>query len=106
MLLESKGYKVYTTKDGMEAMEIYKSHEQEIDLVFTDMGLPGLTGMEEFKKLREINPKVKVIFSSGFFEPEIRSELLKAGARGFVQKPYISDDVLRKLREVLDERKE
>ncbi len=103
-LLESKGYKVYSAKDGLEAIEIYKSRKHEIDLVFTDLGLPGLTGMEEFIKLKEINSNVKVIFASGFFEPDLKSELLKTGAKGFVQKPYMSDDVLRTLREVLDKK--
>jgi DNA-binding NarL/FixJ family response regulator len=66
------------------------------------MGLPGITGKDVFKKLREMNPSVKVILASGFFEPEIKSEFLKAEANGFIQKPYIPDDILRIIREVLD----
>ncbi len=104
VLLESKGYKVFVAHDGAEAIEMYKKHMQEIALVLTDMGLPMMTGIEEYEKLKEIDPGVKVILVSGFFEPEEKFELLKAGAKGFLQKPYMSDEVLRALREVLDKK--
>jgi CheY-like chemotaxis protein len=103
-LLESKGYNVLCARDGLEAVNIYQSHKQEIALVLTDMGLPVLTGLDEFKKLKEINPSVKVVFASGYFEPDVKSELLKDGANGFIQKPYEPDDVLRIIRKVLDQK--
>jgi PAS domain S-box-containing protein len=102
LLLESKGYKVLTAQDGKEAVELYRQHKQEIDIVLTDMGLPGMTGADEFKMLKEIAPNVKVIFASGFFEPVIKSDLYIAGAKGFIQKPYSPDEILRQIREVLD----
>jgi PAS domain S-box-containing protein len=105
-LLKSKGYKVYTAMDGVEAIKLYDQHKQEIDLVITDMGLPGITGKDEFKILKEMNPGVKVVLASGFFEPEMKLELLKAGAKGFIQKPYIPDDILRIIREVLNAKTE
>jgi signal transduction histidine kinase/ActR/RegA family two-component response regulator len=104
IMLESKGYTVHSAKDGIEAIEQYMMHKEDISLVFTDLGLPGLTGIDQFKRLKEINPNIKVIFASGFFDPDIKSELLIAGATGFIQKPYTTDDVLRKLREVLDKK--
>ena len=103
-LLESKGYNVLCARDGLEAVNIYQSHKQEIALVITDLGLPVLTGSDEFKKLKEINPSVKVIFASGYFEPDIKSELLKDGAKGFIQKPYEPNDVLRIIRQILDQK--
>ncbi|MGD0036726.1 MAG: PAS domain S-box protein [Bacteroidota bacterium] len=103
-LLESKGYNVLCARDGLEAVNIYQSHKQEIALVLTDMGLPVLTGSDEFKKLKKINPSVKVVFASGYFEPDVKSELLKDGANGFIQKPYEPDDVLRIIRKVLDQK--
>jgi signal transduction histidine kinase/ActR/RegA family two-component response regulator len=102
LFLESKGYTVYTAQDGYDAIKVYKQHKQEISLVLTDVGLPGMTGMDEFKKLREITPNVNVIFASGFFDPDIKSELYLAGAKGFIQKPYSPDEVLQRIREVLD----
>lgn len=102
LLFESNGYKVYTAYDGKEAVDVYKEHSKEIDLVLSDMGLPGITEEEVFKKLKEINPDVKVTLASGYSEPDIKSKLLEARAKGFIQKPYSPDEVLRKLREVLD----
>ncbi len=101
-LLESKGYIIHAAVDGLEAVEFYKAHQNKIDLVLTDMGLPKMTGVEAFGKLKEINPNVKVLLASGFFEPNIKSELYKTGIKGFLQKPYKPEEVLLKIREVLD----
>ena len=106
LLLESKGYKVLAEQDGKEAIKVYEEHKHEIDIVITDMGLPGMTGTDLFSNLKKISQNVKVIFASGFFEPDVRSELYKAGAKGFIQKPYSPDEILKKLREVLDSKKE
>jgi CheY-like chemotaxis protein len=103
-LLESKGYKVYVARNGAEAVEMYKKHSQEIALVLTDIGLPVMTGIEEFKKLKAIDPGVKIILASGFFEMDIKSELTAAGAEGFLQKPYLSDEILNMLRKVLEKK--
>jgi two-component system, cell cycle sensor histidine kinase and response regulator CckA len=103
-LLESKGYKVLTAQNGIEAIEAYQLHIHEIDLVLTDMGLPRMNGFEEFKKLKEIDPDVKVIFASGYLEIDVKPKLLKEGANGFLQKPYMPDEVLKILRETLDKK--
>ncbi|MCX6122489.1 MAG: PAS domain S-box protein [Ignavibacteriales bacterium] len=102
ILLETHGYTVLTAKDGMEAVNVYNQHAHEIALVMSDMGLPKLSGDGEFKKLKEINPAVKMILASGFFEPDIKAKLEDAGVRGFLPKPYIIEDVLAKIREALD----
>jgi PAS domain S-box-containing protein len=104
-LLESNGYFVYTAADGLEAITLYTIYKNEIDLVLTDIGLPKITGIEEFKKLREINPQVKILLASGFLEPRTKSELLDAGAKGFIQKPYVPNEILKEIRKILDESK-
>jgi two-component system, cell cycle sensor histidine kinase and response regulator CckA len=100
--LESKGYKVYTAQDGITAIQLYKNHRHEIDLVLTDLGLPGMTGIDEFKMLKELNPEVKVVLTSGFFDKEERYKLLMGGAQAFIQKPFRLESVLQIIREVLD----
>jgi nitrogen-specific signal transduction histidine kinase/ActR/RegA family two-component response regulator len=102
-LLESKGYKIYTAADGLEAVGIYQEHKDEIDLVLTDMGLPKMSGSEVFKKMCEINARAKVLLASGFLEPDTKTEMLKAGAKGFIQKPYKPYEVLKEIRKILDE---
>lgn len=102
--LESNGYKVLIATNGREAVEIYKKHYKDISLVLTDIGLPKLTGIDEFALLKAINSDVKVMFASGFISIETRSELLKEGAKGFLSKPYDLVEVLQRIREVLDEK--
>ena len=66
------------------------------------MGLPKLSGESELKKLKEINPAVKMILASGYFEPDIKATLESAGVLGFLQKPYVIEEVLAKIRKALD----
>ncbi|MBS4027766.1 MAG: PAS domain S-box protein [Ignavibacteriales bacterium] len=101
-LFEEHHYRVITAADGLEAIATFDKHQNEIDLVITDMGLPKLSGAEAFLKMRQRNPNIKVILASGFLDPHLKSELFKAGAKEFVQKPYHADDLLQKAREVLD----
>jgi PAS domain S-box-containing protein len=102
MILEEKGYRVATAVDGLQALEVYNKNIDTIDLVLSDMGLPMLGGWETFQRMREINPKVKVILASGFVQPELKAEMISQGAKDFVQKPYNPSKILRRIREVLD----
>ena len=101
--LESKGYSVLVARDGTEAFALYQKHRHSIHLVLTDMGLPGLSGKDLVMRLTEINPSAKVIIASGYLESEVRLETLLAGAKEFIQKPYEPADVLRIIRQVLDQ---
>lgn len=101
-LLENNGYTVLTAKDGEEAVELYRQAKDKIDLVLMDVGLPKLDGRGVFFGLRALNPNVKVILASGYLEPHIKTELMNAGAREFVQKPYIPNEVLMKIRKIID----
>ena len=101
-ILISKGYKVLTAEDGMQGVEMYQSHQKEIAVVLSDIGLPALSGQDVLKRIREINPKAKVILASGFIDPEAKSEMYKSGAKHFIQKPYLPDEVLQKIREIID----
>lgn len=101
-VLESHGYTVISAQDGETAVKLYQERRQEIDLVLTDMGLPKISGRDEFNMLKAINPQVNVIIASGFLEPEIKTELAAAGVREFIQKPYRPEELMQTLRQVLD----
>jgi CheY-like chemotaxis protein len=101
-VLTGKGYTVLSAFDGLTAVKIYTERQKEIALVLTDLGLPKMTGMEEFKRIRQLNPTVRIIVATGYLDPEMRSELLKAGVQKFIYKPYNPKEVLKVVREVLD----
>jgi two-component system, cell cycle sensor histidine kinase and response regulator CckA len=101
--LESHGYTIHVAQDGQQAIEVYERYQKEIDLVISDMGLPKKTGEELFLHLRQVNPKLKIILASGFIPLDQKTELLKAGASEFIQKPYELTEVLKKIREVFSE---
>ena len=100
-VLTSKGYTVLLADDGMKGVEMYKSHQKEIAVIVSDLGLPLLGGQDVFRQIREMDPQAKVILASGFIHPEMKSEMYKSGAKHFIQKPYLPDEVLRKIREII-----
>lgn len=102
MSLKGSGYRVMTASEGEEAIRIYKVHHNEIDLVLSDMGLPKLDGYSIFKELKKINPTVKFVLASGYIDPAQKSEILKSGVKEFIQKPYAPNDMLKRIRNVLD----
>jgi PAS domain S-box-containing protein len=101
-MLEGYGYNVLWAKNGFEAVEMYRKHQNNIALIISDMGLPKLNGKEAYKQISAMNPNVKVIFASGFLEPTERNELFELGVKEFIPKPYDSNNVLKIVRETLD----
>jgi len=87
-LLEELGYQVYLAEDGEQALELYARERDQIGLVILDMVMPKLSGKETFLRLKELNPQVRVLFSSGFHREGTVHELLEIGAKGFIHKPY------------------
>jgi signal transduction histidine kinase/ActR/RegA family two-component response regulator len=100
-ILESEGFRVLEAKDGVEAVAIFETHSDEIGLVVCDLGLPRLGGREAFLKMKENRPGVRAIVASGYLEPAIRSEMLKAGVIDTIQKPYDFHDLLAKIRSII-----
>ncbi len=69
------------------------------------MGLPKLGGWDACKIMKELHPSVKVVFASGYIDPEFKAEILKSGATDFVRKPYDPDEIIKHIREVIDNSK-
>jgi DNA-binding NtrC family response regulator len=93
---------VLTAENGIEALDLYKLHQEEIALVFCDMVLPRLGGLSLFLQLREINPKVKVIFTSGYLDAGAKRNLMNVGAIDFIEKPYTPEKILNSIRAALN----
>ncbi|MGA2955536.1 MAG: response regulator [Thermodesulfobacteriota bacterium] len=96
------GYRVLLARGGEEAIEVYKKNQNDIDLVVLDMIMPGMNGGKVFNRLREINPGVKVILSSGYSIDGEASQIMARGCNGFIQKPFGIKELSQKIREVLD----
>jgi len=86
--LKSLGYEVILAKDGVEALELYGRLKETVDLVLLDVVMPRLGGRDTLKRLRMMNPEVKVILSSGFDPEGALEDLDGLGASGFIAKPY------------------
>ena len=100
--LERYGYRVLLAANGAEAVSLYASRQNEIAVVITDIAMPVMDGPAEMAALQFINPKVKIISSSGFeFNSGVKTN--GAGGRPFVSKPYSAEAMLKPLHRVLTE---
>jgi len=101
-LLKALGYKVLEAKGGREAVEIYRENKDKINMVLLDMVMPDMGGGEVYDKMKEINPDIKVLLSSGYSIDGRAEEILKRGCNGFIQKPFNMKGISEKIREILD----
>ena len=104
LALEKMGCRVITAQDGVEGVEAFKEHQDELDLVILDLTMPRLSGEEVFSQLRRLQPKVRVLLSSGYNEAETTNRFAGKGLAGFIQKPYTPSSLRRKLQEILPEK--
>ena len=103
-LLEAMGYKVLTAGNGKEAIELYRKNQDEIDIVLLDMVMPKMSGGEVYDRLKEIDPDIKVLLSSGYSIDGKASEILKRGCNGFIQKPFTMEGLSAKIIEIIDKK--
>jgi CheY-like chemotaxis protein len=101
-ILAGLGYRVISAPDGKTSLEIYTDRGDQIDLVVLDYVMPGMGGREVFETLRQIDPDVRVLLSSGYSSNNQVAHMLKNGCKGFIQKPYDAVRMARKIREILD----
>jgi PAS domain S-box-containing protein len=101
-IMGSMGYEVLSANSGKEALAVYSEERQKIDLVILDMIMPTMGGKETYDHLKEINPAIKVLLSSGYSLNGQVQEILSQGCDGFIQKPFNIKDLSHKLRDILD----
>ncbi|WP_199348324.1 response regulator [Microcoleus sp. FACHB-SPT15] len=102
-LLEAFKYRVLLANDGIEAIALYAQHKEEISVVLLDLMMPSLDGSTTIRTLHKMNPQVKIIASSGLMSNHEIIQTLDNSVEAFLQKPYTSDDLLKKLQLVLNE---
>jgi PAS domain S-box-containing protein len=103
-ILEQMGYNVLTATGGKEALDIYEKNKQEIGIVVLDMIMPGMGGGDTYDRLKELNPDIKVLLSSGYSINGQATKILERGCDGFIQKPFNVMGLSRKIRGVLDKK--
>ena len=100
--LEAFGYRVIEALDGEDAVRVFAENKDAVPLIISDVIMPKKSGNEVYEAARKIKPEVKVIFISGYASDVINKGGVLAKGVTFIAKPFKSDNLLRKVREVLD----
>ena len=99
--LELKGFEVLEAEDGLVALTLLQRRGKDISLVLLDMTMPHMGGEATFREMRQVQPEIRVILSSGYNEQEAMSRFMGKGLKGFLQKPYGPRELLAKVQSVL-----
>jgi PAS domain S-box-containing protein len=102
-LLERQGYSVIEARHGADALRLVEESGRPIDLVLTDLVMPEMGGKELAERLRARRPGLKVLFMSGYTEKAITADGIMPPNTGFVEKPFTVEQLMRRLREILDQ---
>ncbi len=100
-VLEGKGYRVFTAPCPADALTLFDTLPGRVDLLLSDVVMPGMGGRELAEKLRDARPDLKVLFMSGYTADEVLLEGVREDAVHFLQKPFTTDGLQRKVRDVL-----
>ncbi len=102
--LEASGYRVLQAEDAEEAIAVAAGHPGQLDMLLTDVIMPGASGPELARRLVAGRPDLRVLFVSGYTDQAMASERILEPGASFLQKPFTPDTLARKVRDVLDER--
>ena len=97
------GFEVITVQSGFECLEHFRKQPRGFDLILLDLSMPFMDGEETFQRLREINPDVVVLLSTGFMAQERVDRMLAAGMAGFIRKPHRPDELLGRVQAILED---
>ena len=100
-VLRKNGYSVLPATNGREALQMVRQHPQQIDLVITDMVMPQMGGRELTESLSGLKPRTKVLYMSGYTDRAEDVTALLSRGHAFIEKPFTSEALLRKIRDVL-----
>jgi two-component system, cell cycle sensor histidine kinase and response regulator CckA len=101
-ILRVSGYTIIEAKDGEDALQKYREHRNEIDLFILDVVMPGKNGKEVYDEIRKIDSSVPALFMSGYTGDVVLDKGVQDIAVNYISKPILADDLLRKIREILE----
>lgn len=90
-MMQKLGCTVIEAENGLEAVDAFKRHRDDISLVVLDLVMPKMDGSETFRELRKMDPEVKILIATGFTDDDVVDQLLADGAAGFVEKPFTKE---------------
>ncbi len=102
MMLVRLGYRVLKAHSGHEGLKLYKKNKSAIDLIISDLEMPEMNGKEVMDKLREIDPQIKVVLSSGGLTEAEEKNVINKGFNGFIKKPYKMNTLCKKMAEIIN----
>jgi signal transduction histidine kinase len=100
-ILTIKGYKVLDARSGADAIYLMEGHRDTIDLVLTDVSMPGMKGQELGQRLGKLHAGVRLLYMSAYTEDAILDDGVLCPGSAFIEKPFSADELARKVREVL-----
>ncbi|MDX8403933.1 MAG: response regulator, partial [Mariprofundaceae bacterium] len=101
-VLESLGYQVLVASDGLEAVEVFTEHQDEISLIITDVVMPGLGGVKAVARIRKINPDIKVIFVTGYDKNISLPDAINTSKTAVLSKPYNIEEFSKTIQKQLE----
>jgi two-component system, cell cycle sensor histidine kinase and response regulator CckA len=101
-VLRNQGYTVVPARNGEEALRLMEEHGSSVDLILTDVVMPDMGGLELAAQLRTSRPNLRLIYMSGYAEGDKSDPRYEASDAFFLQKPFSAEDLVVKVREVLD----
>jgi len=96
--LRDEGYHAIAAQDADEAIASVKAHK--VNIVFMDICLPGMNGVEVYKAIKKIQPTATTVMMTGFFVQDLVNAAISAGAYDIIYKPFTMDDILKVIRKI------
>lgn len=101
-MLQETGFETVTALDGVAVLKKLNEHGDSVVAVFMDMTMSVMDGVKCFSEMRQMRPDIKVLLSSGYNEQDATSRFAGKGLAGFIQKPYIPDQLTMKTEALFD----
>jgi two-component system, cell cycle sensor histidine kinase and response regulator CckA len=101
-ILAAHGYRVLEAEDGAAALRIAEGHEGAIDLLLTDVVMPGMNGGELAHRMRSVRTGIRVVFMSGYSSEAVATHGVLSPGAAFLQKPFTIEELVDRLRDALD----
>jgi CheY-like chemotaxis protein len=101
MMLEDAGFEVLLAADGAEALELHRAHADDIACVILDLAMPRMSGEQAVRELRKIDREIPILLSSGYPEKEVLDRFGPGEVTGVLNKPFLSEALIAKVRETL-----